>query len=106
MDLGVIIGIQDIKNLVTFIDSLFTAYDRIIGFTWLVIDFVINVFTLDSKIQFLNTKCDTECKFVVAGESLPRATSIYLFLDAQSFPLTSNLPFDDNKSIIKLEIDI
>ena len=87
----------------TWVDASFAVHDDMRSHTGGVISFGRGGILCKSKKQKINTKSSTEAELIGASDYLPHTLYVKMFMEAQGYPITKALFYQDNESAIKME---
>ena len=97
-----IFGVRDLGTLHTWVDASYAVHGDMRSHTGGAISLGHGTLTCKSTKQKLNTKSSTEAEIVGASDFLPNTIWLRMFLEAQGYPVTENLFYQDNMSAIHL----
>ena len=98
-----IIGCFNLKELFTWVDTLFAVDLNMRSHTGGTISMGYGMINFHSSKQMLNTKSTTESEIVGISEYVPFNICIVIFYEAQGYKITKNILFQENESAIKME---
>ena len=103
IDLPLILGIDDLCVVHTWVDASFATHHDMRSHTGGVISMGKGALYASSKRQKLNTKSSTESELVGASDFVPQSLWTANFLSAQGYDVTNNILYQDNQSAMKME---
>ena len=103
LDDFVTFGADDMCKMQTWVDASYAVHEDMKSHTGGVVSFGRGAAMSKSSKQKLNTKSSTEAELVGASDYLPYSIWAKKFLEAQGYPLTENVFYQDNESTIKFE---
>ena len=98
-----VMGADSLHHLNTFVDGSYAIHPDMKSHTGGAMSFGIGVVHGRAGKQRMNTKSSTETEVVAASEYLPFNIWLRHFMEAQGYPLTSNIFHQDNQSAMKME---
>ena len=87
----------------TWVDASFATHHDMRSHTGGVISFGRGGIICKSKKQNINTKSSTEAELIGASDYLPHTLYVKMFMEAQGYPITKAIFYQDNESAIKME---
>jgi hypothetical protein len=103
IDLPLYIGADSLHHFMTWVDASFATHPDMRSHTGGAISFGRGGILCKSKKQTINTKSSTEAELVGASDYLPHALYVKMFMEAQGYPITEAIFYQDNESAIKME---
>ena len=98
-----IIGVRDLKTLVTWVDASYAVYPNMRGQTGGAMSFGTGIIHGRSSKQKLNSKSSMESKIIGVSEYLPFHIWTVNFMKSQGYNIDKKILYQDNKSAILLE---
>jgi hypothetical protein len=92
-----LIGADDLHNMQTFIDSSHAVHDDMRGHNGGTITFGTGVLNVKSSKQKMNSRSSNETEVIGNSEYLPYNIWFDYFMEAQGYPLKSNILWQDNE---------
>ena len=99
------IGADNLNTLQTWVDASYAVHQDMKSHTGGAVSFGHGALLSKSAKQKLNTKSSTEAELVGASDYLPSTIWVKYFMEAQGYPIETNLYHQDNQSAIKLELN-
>jgi hypothetical protein len=103
LDLVLTLGVDDLNSLRTWVDALYAVHPDMKSHTGGMISMGTGALVCKSSKQKLNTKSSTKAELVGASDYIQNPIWSKLFLEAQGYPIRSNVFEQDNISAIRLE---
>jgi Reverse transcriptase (RNA-dependent DNA polymerase) len=103
LDLVLTLGADDLNSLRTWVDTSYAVHPDMKSHTGGMISMGTGALVCKSSKPKLNTKSSTEAELVGASDYIQNTIWSKLFLEAQGYPIRSNVFEQDNISAIRLE---
>jgi KUP system potassium uptake protein len=98
-----VIGADDLSQLATFVEGSYAIHHDMKSHTGGAMSFGTGIVHGKASKQKLNTKSSTETEVVAASDYLPYNIWLRHFMEAQGYPLVTNIFHQDNQSAMKME---
>ena len=100
-----IIGAKSVQELYTWVDAAFAVHNNMRSQTGGAMSYGYGMIHCRSNKQKLNTKSSTVAELVGTSEYVPFSIWMALFMESQGYKLSKSILFQDNESVIKMELN-